>query len=66
MNKETVKKISFYFPENSLNSSFTNNKQITLIMNAKFIEKIEEKVAKTGDKGNKQKKSKISFFFIIF
>ena len=59
---ETVKKISFNSSENSLNSSFTNNKQITFIMNAKYIEKIKEKIAKTGDKGNKQKKSKISIF----
>ena len=47
------------------NSFFINNKQIYIIMNAQYTEKIKEKVAKTQGKGNKII-SKISMFFIIF
>ena len=66
MNKDTTKKISFYYSENSLNSFFINNKQIYLINNVHYTEKIKEKVPKIEGKAKKKRISKISILFYNF
>lgn len=63
MNKETTKKISFYISENSLNSFFINNKQIYLIKNGHYPEKIKEKVPKIRGKAKKKKSIKNKYAF---